>query len=117
MWRSMYVDHLQKWLKVFPSEAMLVSTSTPVHALPFPSNVAAPRFSTFQVVPSESLKEANSFKGVMERFVALLGLPHAGPEVHNELIFKASPASTDSSVHENRRSYIGEIPPEVSCLN
>ena len=24
VWRSMYVDHLQKWLKVFPAESMLV---------------------------------------------------------------------------------------------
>ena len=88
VWRSMYVDHLQKWLKVFPPEAMLV-------------------------VPSEALKQASSFKTVMERFASLLGLPRAGPEVHNELIFKASPASTDGSVHENGRAYIGEIPPDV----
>ena len=85
----MYVDHLQKWLKVFPPEAMLV-------------------------VPSESLKEAHSFKTVMERFATLLGLPRAGPEVHAELIFKASPASKDGSVHENGRAYIGEVPPDVS---
>jgi len=88
VWRSMYVDHLQKWIKVYPPESMLI-------------------------VPSDSLKEANSFKAVMERFAALLGLPRAGPEVHNELIFKASPASADGNVHENGRSYIGEIPPDV----
>ena len=80
----MYVDHLQKWLRVFPPEAMLI-------------------------VPSESLKEAHSFKTVMERFATLLGLPRAGPEVHTELIFKASPASKDGSVHENGRAYIGEV--------
>jgi len=88
VWRSMYVDHLQKWLKVFPPEAMLV-------------------------VPSESLKEAGSFKTVMERFASLLTLPKAGAEVHNELIFKASPASTDGNVHENGRSYVGEVPSDV----
>ena len=49
----------------------------------------------------------------MERFAALLGIPRAGPEVHNELIFKASPASTNGNVHENGRKYIGEIPPDV----
>ena len=51
---------------------------------------------------------------VMEHFASLLGLPRAGPEVHNELIFKASPASNDESVHENGRSYIGEVPPEAT---
>lgn len=66
------------------------------------------------VVPSESLKEASSFKAFMERFASLLSLPRAGPEVHNELISKASPASSDGSVHENGRSYAGEIPPELS---
>ena len=37
------------------------------------------------VVPSESLKEASSFKAFMERFASLLSLPRAGPEVHNEV--------------------------------
>lgn len=69
----MYVDHLQRWLKVYPPEAMLI-------------------------VPSESLKEAQSFKQVMERFATLVGLPRAGPQVNNQLIFKASPASTDGKV-------------------
>lgn len=85
----MYVDHLQRWLKVYPPEAMLV-------------------------VPSESLKEAQSFKQVMERFAALVGLPRAGPQVNNQLIFKASPASTDGKVHENGRTYIAEAPPELT---
>jgi len=89
LWRSMYVDHLQKWLKVFPPEAMLV-------------------------VPSEHLKDSTSFKNVMERFAALLGLPRAGPEVHNDLIFKASPASADGSVHENGRSYVGQLTPDIT---
>lgn len=72
---------------------------------------ACPR--SAKVVPSETLKQASSFKIVMEHFAALLNLPRAGPEVHNDLIFKASPASKDGSVHENGRSYIGEIPPDV----
>ena len=50
----------------------------------------------------------------MERFAALLGLPRAGPQVKNDLIFKASPASTDGHVHENGRSYIAEAPPDLS---
>ena len=85
----MYVDHLQKWLKVFPPEAMLI-------------------------VPSESLKAAATFKTVMERFVTMLGLPRSGPEVHNDLVFKASPASSDGNVHENGRSYVGEITPDLT---
>ena len=89
VWRSMYVDHLQRWLKVYPPEAMLI-------------------------VPSEALKEANSFKSVMERFASLLDLPRAGPAVKNELIFKASPASTDGHVHENGRTYIAEAPPDLT---
>jgi len=90
VWRSMYVDHLQKWLKVYPPEAMLV-------------------------VPSESLKEAKTFQNVMERFASLLGLPRGGPQVNNELIWKASPASTDGHVHENGRSYIAEAPPDLTA--
>jgi len=89
IWRSMYVDHLQRWLKVYPPESMLV-------------------------VPSEKLKDAKSFATVMERFAALVGLPRAGPKVNNDLIFKASPASTDGSVHENGRTYIAEAPPELT---
>ena len=128
VWRSMYVDHLQRWFKVFPAESMLVCTrrASRLVALAPHSLIASwahhssrPRRSQpidTQVVPSESLKEPNSFKAVMERFASLLGLPRAGPEVHNELIFKASPASTDGSVHENGRSYIGEVPPEVRTL-
>merc|ERR1711998_641189 len=61
IWRSMYVDHVQRWLKVYPPEAMLI-------------------------VPSEALKESDSFKRVMERFAGLLGLPHTGPQVDNQLI-------------------------------
>jgi len=89
VWRSMYVEHLQRWLKVYPPESMLI-------------------------VPSEALKEAPSFSRVMERFAALLGLPRAGPEVNNQLIFKASPASTDGHVHENGRTYIAEAPPDLT---
>lgn len=89
LWRSMYVDHMQRWLKVYPPEAMLV-------------------------VPSEALKEAQSFANVMQRFASLLGLPRAGPEVNNKLIFKASPASTDGHVHENGRTYIAEAPPDLT---
>ena len=66
------------------------------------------------MVPSESLKEAPSFSNVMQRFARLLGLPRAGPEVNNKLIFKSSPASTDGHVHENGRTYIAEAPPDLT---
>ena len=33
--------------------------------------------------------------------------------MHHDLIFKASPASKDGSVHENGRSYIGEAPADL----
>ena len=89
IWRSMYVDHVQRWLKVYPPEAMLI-------------------------VPSEALKEAESFKKVMGHFAGLLGLPRAGPQVNNELIDKASPASADGKVHENGRSYVGEAPADLT---
>lgn len=84
LWRSMYVDHLRRWLKVYPPHSLLV-------------------------LPSEDLKAATTFKRAMERFAVLLGLPRAGPEVHAELITKASPASTDGGVHENGRAYVGKI--------
>lgn len=67
------------------------------------------------VVPSEQLKEPESFKRVMDRFAGLLGVPRAGPHVHPELIFKASPASTDGHVQENSRAYIGQAPPELTA--
>jgi hypothetical protein len=50
IWRSMYVDHVQRWLKVYPPEAMLI-------------------------VPSEALKEAESFKKVRGHIDCLHGLP------------------------------------------
>jgi hypothetical protein len=89
IWRSMYVDHVTRWLKVYPADSMLI-------------------------VPSEALKEANSFKATMERFAALLGLPRAGPQVNNGLIFQGSTAATDGKVHENGRTYIAEAPPDLT---
>ena len=88
LWRSMYVDHLKRWLKAYPPSAMLV-------------------------IPFEALKSAHTLQRTMERFATMLGLPRAGPEVHAELITKASPASTDGSVHENGRAYVGKISPSL----
>ena len=33
---------------------------------------------------------------------------------HNDLFFKPSSASTDGKVHENGRTYIGEITPDLT---
>ena len=89
IWRSMYADHLQRWLKVYPPDAMLV-------------------------VPSEALKEVKSFQSVMERFASLVGLPHTGPTVNSQLMTRASSASTDGKVHENGRAYVAEAPPDLT---
>jgi len=89
LWRSMYSEHLQRWLKVYPPESMLV-------------------------IPSEHLKEPKTFKAVMDRFAKLVGVPSSGPDVKNDLIFQSSPASTDGHVHENGRSYIASAPPDLT---
>lgn len=127
VWRSMYVDHLQKWLRVFPPESVCGSNpaqmlylngavrvyssqrscrilgkyrlrrrsaSLPIALLSMTcqhlscrpgvrhsSHVFATCGRSMLVVPSESLKEAGSFKTVMERFATLLSLPRSGSEV------------------------------------
>jgi len=90
IYRSMYVEHLSKWLKVFSPEAMLV-------------------------VPSEHMKEAADMKNTMLRFARFLNLPEAGPKVHHDLIFKASPASKDGHVHENGRAYVATVPDDLAA--
>ena len=88
VYRSMYVEHISRWLKVYPAESIMV-------------------------VASEHLKEAKDMKAVMLRFANFLQIPGEGKKVHHELIFKASPASQDGSVHENGRAYIGEAPADL----
>ena len=89
VYRSMYVEHISRWLKVYPAESIMV-------------------------VASEHLKEAKDMKAVMLRFANFLQIPGEGKKVHHELIFKASPASQDGSVHENGRAYIGEAPADLA---
>jgi hypothetical protein len=89
IYRSMYVEHLTRWLKFYTPDSLLV-------------------------IPSEALKEAGTMKSTMTRFASFLGLPQSGPKVHHELISQASPASKDGHVHENGRSYIGAAPAELA---
>ena len=88
IYRSMYVEQLNRWLKVYPTSSLLV-------------------------IPSEHLKDPNDMKRVMQSFARFVGLPEEGPKVHHDIIFKASPASKDGAVHENGRTYIGEAPPDL----
>jgi len=88
VYRSMYVEHISRWLRVYPPEALMV-------------------------LASEHLKEAKDLKAVMQRFATFMEISTDGGKVHHDLIFKASPASKDGSVHENGRSYIGEAPADL----
>lgn len=93
VYRSMYSEHLNKWLKVYPAHQMLI-------------------------IPSEKMKVPQDMKDSMARFAQFLGLPDSGPRVHHDLIFKSSPAAkgvgSDGHVHENGRTYIAESPAELS---
>lgn len=89
LYRSMYVEHLNRWLKLYAPDCM-------------------------RVFASEHLKNPATMKLAMQAFAKLLGLPADGSQVHHELIFKASPASTDGTVHENGRVYISESPADLS---
>ena len=88
VYRSMYVEHISRWLRVYSPESMLV-------------------------LASEHMKDAKDMKQVMMRFSKFMEIPADGEKVHHDLIFKASPASKDGSVHENGRSYIGEAPADL----
>ena len=90
VYRSMYVDHLARWLAVYPPEAMLI-------------------------IASEHMKQAAMMQNTMMRFARFLGLPDSGPRVHHEFVFKASPASKDGLVHENGRTYIAKAPRELAA--
>mmetsp|Transcript_10932 Transcript_10932/g.34700 ORF Transcript_10932/g.34700 Transcript_10932/m.34700 type:complete len:101 (+) Transcript_10932:64-366(+) len=57
-------------------------------------------------------------KDTMGRFARFMGLSDSGAEVHNDLIFKSSPAAkgvgSDGHVHENGRTYIAEAPADLA---
>mgnify|MGYP004271208015 CR=1 FL=1 len=61
------------------------------------------------------LFEQATIQPAMVRFASFLGLPAEGRGVHNDLLFKASTASTTSAPHENGREYIADAPPDVAA--
>ena len=90
VYRSMYHDHLQHWLKFLPPAQLLV-------------------------LPSEALFAQQTIQPAMARLARFLSLPAEGAAVHNELLFTASTASTSSAPHENGREYISDAPRDVAA--
>ena len=90
VYRSMYHEHLQHWLKYFPPTQLLV-------------------------LPSEALFEPQSISAAFGRLARFLGLPPDGPPVHAELLHTASTASTSSAPHENGRAYVADAPADVAA--
>ena len=88
VYRSMYHEHLQHWLRFFPASQLLV-------------------------LPSEALFDQATIKQAMGRLARFLGIPSDGAAVRNELLFTASTASTSKAPHENGRAYVAEAPPDV----
>ena len=80
VYRSIYHEHLQHWLKFLPPAQLLV-------------------------LPSEALFDEQTIQPAMARLARFLGLPANGAAVHSELLFKASTASTSSAPHDNGREY------------
>ena len=90
VYRSMYHEHLQHWLKFYAPAQLLV-------------------------LASESFFEPTTIKPTMQRFARFLGLADAGTMVDDKLLTSASPASTANTPHENGRVYIAETPPDVAA--
>ena len=90
VYRSIYHEHLQHWLKFLPPAQLLV-------------------------LPSEALFDEQIIQPAMARLARFLGLPADGAAVHSELLFKASTASTSSAPHENGREYIAGAPSDVAA--
>lgn len=87
LYRSIYVEHLQNWLKFYPPSQLLV-------------------------LPSEALFADKSRPPAMAAFAAFLGVPADGPAVNSKVLSSASPAATDGSPHENGRTYVVSSAPE-----
>ena len=90
VYRSIYHDHLQHWLKFLPPAQLLV-------------------------LPSEALFDQQTIQPAMARLARFLSLPAEGAAVHSELLFRASTASTSSAPHENGREYISDAPRDVAA--
>ena len=87
IYRSIYVEHLQNWLKFYPPNQLLV-------------------------LPSEALFDDGTRPPAMAAFATFLGLPSTGPTVDDKVLSTASPAATDGSPHENGREYVVSKAPE-----
>jgi len=133
VYRSMYSEHLNKWLKVVANllfvHVDLLMDASVVFIVPRrgkSEKIRCTHFAISQVypahqmliIPSEKMKVPQDMKDSMARFAQFLGLPDSGPRVHHDLIFKSSPAAkgvgSDGHVHENGRTYIAESPAELS---
>ena len=91
VYRSVYVEHLQGWLKHYPPSQLLV-------------------------LPSEVLFGDASRAAAMSAFASFLGLPTRGPQVDQKVLSAPSPAATDGSPHENGRAYVvDEAPDDVAA--
>jgi hypothetical protein len=87
LYRTVYVEHLQTWLKVYPPSQLLV-------------------------LPSEGLFDDKSRPPAMAAFASFLGLAASGPSVNRKVLSSASPAATDGSPHENGRTYVVSSAPD-----
>lgn len=87
VFRTVYVEHLQGWLRFYPPSQLLV-------------------------LPSESLFDDKARPPTMAAFAAFLGLPADGPAVNDKVLSAPSPAATDGSPHENGRAYVVSSAPE-----
>ena len=89
IYRSIYHEHLQQWLRFYPATQMLV-------------------------LPSEAFFSPATIRPTMGRIARFLGLPDSGPAVMDRVLFSGSPASTDSAPHENGRAYVADTPEDVN---
>ena len=81
IYRSIYFEHLQGWLKFYPPSQLLV-------------------------LPSEALFDDHMRLAAMKAFATFLGLAPDGPGVNPKVLSAPSPAATDGSPHENGRDYV-----------
>ena len=87
LYRTVYAEHLQGWLRYYPPAQLLV-------------------FSSEALFGDASRLEA---MGMLARF---LELPESGPQVDQRVLSSPSPAATDGSPHENGRTYVVDEAPE-----
>jgi hypothetical protein len=87
VYRSIYVEHLQNWLKYYPPSQLLV-------------------------LPSEALFDGRTRAASMGSFAAFIGLPKDGPAVNDKVLSAPSPAATDGAPHENGREYVVKSAPD-----